>query len=155
MTDDELALLKTVLSSPEDDTPRLVYADWLDEHAGTAPCPGCGGTGFEQRECKVCGARPDSEGCIDHGRGCYVLDSDGGGSESAEQCPHCADGRVPDSRRERAEFIRVGCWLARWPGSNDSDVAKHMRLSKRAVELLEKYGKVWANRLPDGEHVIE
>jgi uncharacterized protein (TIGR02996 family) len=29
---DELALLAAVLASPGDDTPRLVYADWLDEH---------------------------------------------------------------------------------------------------------------------------
>jgi uncharacterized protein (TIGR02996 family) len=32
VTDDELALLAAVLASPGDDTPRLVYADWLDEH---------------------------------------------------------------------------------------------------------------------------
>jgi uncharacterized protein (TIGR02996 family) len=32
MTLDELALLAAVLASPGDDTPRLVYADWLDEH---------------------------------------------------------------------------------------------------------------------------
>lgn len=25
-------LLATVLDRPEDDTPRLVYADWLEEH---------------------------------------------------------------------------------------------------------------------------
>jgi uncharacterized protein (TIGR02996 family) len=29
---DELALLKAVASAPDDDLPRLVYADWLDEH---------------------------------------------------------------------------------------------------------------------------
>lgn len=31
--------------------------------------------------CKVCGARPDEDGWIEHGRGCYVLSADGGGSE--------------------------------------------------------------------------
>ena len=31
-TGDELALLKAVASAPDDDLPRLVYADWLDEH---------------------------------------------------------------------------------------------------------------------------
>jgi uncharacterized protein (TIGR02996 family) len=30
------ALLKSVLASPEDDLPRLVYADWLDEHGDPA-----------------------------------------------------------------------------------------------------------------------
>jgi uncharacterized protein (TIGR02996 family) len=29
---DELALLKAVASAPDDDLPRLVYADWLEEH---------------------------------------------------------------------------------------------------------------------------
>jgi uncharacterized protein (TIGR02996 family) len=29
---DRLALLRAVAADPDDDTPRLVYADWLDEH---------------------------------------------------------------------------------------------------------------------------
>jgi uncharacterized protein (TIGR02996 family) len=33
MSSDELALLWSVCGSPDDDTPRLVYADWLEEHA--------------------------------------------------------------------------------------------------------------------------
>ncbi|AMV29301.1 Leucine Rich repeats (2 copies) [Gemmata sp. SH-PL17] len=32
MTDDESALLGAIAANPDDDTPRLVYADWLDEH---------------------------------------------------------------------------------------------------------------------------
>jgi len=32
MSDDERALLQAVLDSPQDDLPRLVYADWLDEN---------------------------------------------------------------------------------------------------------------------------
>lgn len=31
------ALLKAVAAAPNDDTPRLVYADWLDEHAPDLP----------------------------------------------------------------------------------------------------------------------
>lgn len=31
LSDDELALLRAVCDRPEDDTPRLVYADWLDD----------------------------------------------------------------------------------------------------------------------------
>src|SRR5437764_311627 len=30
--DDRLALVAAAVASPEDDTPRLVLADWLDEH---------------------------------------------------------------------------------------------------------------------------
>jgi uncharacterized protein (TIGR02996 family) len=32
---EEHALIRAVCSYPEDDTPRLVYADWLDEHGQT------------------------------------------------------------------------------------------------------------------------
>lgn len=28
----ELGLLRAILENPEDDTPRLMYADWLDEN---------------------------------------------------------------------------------------------------------------------------
>ncbi len=34
---DELALLAAILAEPDDDTPRLVYADWLDDHADSLP----------------------------------------------------------------------------------------------------------------------
>jgi len=34
-TGDELALLKAIASAPDDDLPRLVFADWLDEHGRT------------------------------------------------------------------------------------------------------------------------
>ena len=30
------ALLDDVVANPDDDTPRLVIADWLQEHAGAA-----------------------------------------------------------------------------------------------------------------------
>jgi uncharacterized protein (TIGR02996 family) len=38
---DESALLAAVLAAPADDLPRLVYADWLEEHAGTVKCRAC------------------------------------------------------------------------------------------------------------------
>ena len=31
MSPDELALMKAIYAAPDDDMPRLVYADWLDE----------------------------------------------------------------------------------------------------------------------------
>ncbi len=34
---DEAALLAAIRDNPDEDTPRLVYADWLDEHATTDP----------------------------------------------------------------------------------------------------------------------
>jgi uncharacterized protein (TIGR02996 family) len=32
MTADERALVQAIITAPDDDLPRLVYADWLDEH---------------------------------------------------------------------------------------------------------------------------
>lgn len=42
---------------------------------------------YEEREryaCKVCGNVPDENGCIEHGRGCYVVSEDGGGCSWVE-----------------------------------------------------------------------
>src|SRR5881275_1349595 len=33
---DEIAFLRTILEDPDADGPRLVYADWLEEHGETA-----------------------------------------------------------------------------------------------------------------------
>lgn len=32
-------------------------------------------------DCKVCGNWPDEEGMLQHGKGCYMLEEDGGGEE--------------------------------------------------------------------------
>jgi len=32
MTDVESAFIESIRAAPEDDIPRLVFADWLDEH---------------------------------------------------------------------------------------------------------------------------
>jgi uncharacterized protein (TIGR02996 family) len=37
--DQEAALLAAIAAHPEEDTPRLAYADWLDEHSGGLPEP--------------------------------------------------------------------------------------------------------------------
>jgi len=71
------------------------WCDELDNRAGHDPhalvvddtrysCPDCDGEGvpYSEREpfaCKVCGNVPDGTGQIEHGRGCFVVDSDGGG----------------------------------------------------------------------------
>jgi uncharacterized protein (TIGR02996 family) len=38
MTDHD-ALLRAIIDNPEEDTPRLAFADWLDEHADAFPTP--------------------------------------------------------------------------------------------------------------------
>src|SRR5262245_55597845 len=34
---DERALLAAICAHPDEDTPRLMYADWLDDYAGSMP----------------------------------------------------------------------------------------------------------------------
>ncbi len=46
---DRNAFLGAIIDNPADDLPRLVYADWLDENAGTVTCERCAGTGNAER----------------------------------------------------------------------------------------------------------
>jgi hypothetical protein len=60
-------------------------------------------------ECDVCGNQPDEEGMLRHGRGCYVVESDGGGSTYCEpQFDHVIIGGESGhgARTCRIEWIR-------------------------------------------------
>lgn len=73
----------------EDSLPRLLYADWLDEHAESAECPVCSGLGIDAMS-----ALPVPK---------------------THECPRCRGaGRVCEGA-ERAAFIRTQCELARLP----------------------------------------
>jgi uncharacterized protein (TIGR02996 family) len=81
MSDDESAFIDAIREAPEDDAPRLVYADWLDEHAGTVPCDQC-----------------------DRG------DTQGSSKQWMSSCAKCGHtGWVSNGSTERAEFIRRAC----------------------------------------------
>jgi uncharacterized protein (TIGR02996 family) len=96
MTDTETALLAAIAAHPEEDTPRLMLADWLDENVGHSTCPACKGLCGQMRKRYTKGA--------------------GGAAEYWENCPTCSgsgSGTVPDDRADRAELIRVQVELAR------------------------------------------
>jgi uncharacterized protein (TIGR02996 family) len=86
---DEAALLAAIVAHPDEDTPRLAYADWLDEHAAT------------------------------------------------------------ESRRARAEFIRLQCEAARnaSPYRSDHGAAPKTELALRIEALEKEYGKTWRAEL--------
>lgn len=90
MTDPHLPFVRAICARPDDDLPRLVYADWLDENAGVVPCPSCVAilqpTSGGLWPCRVCGAKEWSE-----------------------------HGTVPGPDAERAEFIRLQCEVATIP----------------------------------------
>lgn len=85
---------KAIRDRPDDDLPRLVLADWLEERGGAeAECGRCMGSGVIPRE-----TRRDLVHTI---------------AKMIADCPHCTDGRVSDGAAARAEFIRVQCELDR------------------------------------------
>lgn len=47
MTTDNFELYAAIIRHPKEDTPRLMYADWLDENAREVPCGACGGSGCQ------------------------------------------------------------------------------------------------------------
>jgi uncharacterized protein (TIGR02996 family) len=96
-TSDGDNLLRAILDAPEDDAPRLVYADWLDEHAGPVACDYCGG----RDQC------PKGDGTFDE----------------HWHCPRC-DGKS-NGYAERAEFIRVQCRLAQRPWTSKDMIRGH------------------------------
>jgi uncharacterized protein (TIGR02996 family) len=82
----------TILDRPDDDFPRLAYADALEGQAGTVTCQRCGGDGQSH------------------------LASRSGGSLGWGDCPTCnGSGEVSNGFAERAEFVRVQVELARMP----------------------------------------
>lgn len=91
ITTTEAALLRAIAAHPDEDTPRLMYADWLDENAGE--CPQCDGTGWER-----------------------VADS--AGDMDDQPCRKCGGAGV-DFRRERAEFIRLQIWISQQQHRHD------------------------------------
>ena len=95
------ALLAAIHASPDDDTPRLVLADRLDElDAGPeVVCPNCGGYGQTPKE---------------KGKGGYTSQG------VMYRCLACSGtGSVPDtSHRDRAEFVRVQCEWSSWERPN-------------------------------------
>lgn len=56
MCDDEKALRRNIIANPDDNLPRLVFADWLEERGRKVPCPVCLGCGTvsDGCECFLC-----------------------------------------------------------------------------------------------------
>jgi uncharacterized protein (TIGR02996 family) len=60
---DERALLAAICAHPDEDTPRLAYADWLDEFAGSQPVKKCESVRARAElirvQCELTGMPPD------------------------------------------------------------------------------------------------
>lgn len=118
MTDDH-ALMAAILTTPGDDLPRLVYADWLEEHAGASECAACLGSGSHALNPYELASR---FGTYNAGK---IID--------AARCGVChGSGRVPNHFAARAEFIRVQCEHGLPISRDNFPFPKH----RRDIELL-------------------
>jgi hypothetical protein len=101
----ESALIEACRLHPEEDTPRLMYADWLDENAGLVACGDCAGRGFVKKYLDVIGADK------------FVVPDDFGYEGvplKKVACPHCSGScTVTDDKAAKAELIRVQVALAK------------------------------------------
>jgi uncharacterized protein (TIGR02996 family) len=96
---------RAILAEPGDDVHRLVYADWLDEHAGGVPCPQCWNRFFGGR-CDAC----DGSGRVPDGRAARA-------EFVRVQCelagPHPVEVRTWHLRRRERELLaaHAGAWF--------------------------------------------
>jgi uncharacterized protein (TIGR02996 family) len=117
---DEVMLLRSIIDNPNEDTPRLMFADWLEEHSSNAICYTCEGYKYEATY------GPARRTCI----GCdspLIERTDTGnqrGGHNPTWCPKCWASHLPEhdgykvcttcsgtgyirgERARRAEFIR-------------------------------------------------
>jgi uncharacterized protein (TIGR02996 family) len=138
MTDGE-RLLRAIRERPEEDTPRLAYADWLDENAGEKDCESCVG------KCghivpRLATHRTPANAMR---RGDFLADKSRTYSAHWEKCSACTGtGRVSSGNAARAEFVRVQVELAASFGLNERRRDELARLER---ELLERHGHDWCS----------
>lgn len=137
MTDHD-ALIAAIVASPEEDTPRLMYADWLEENAESklVACPKCRGKRRVQRG--YCDA--------------FMYGCDEFGDDNCEHknelvtCYACdGTGTLPDSpRADRAAIIRVQCELAKVDAKATAHSEPWASLRKREHDLCTKHWDAWS-----------
>ena len=122
---DEAAFLAAVRAAPDDDLPRLVYADWLDEHGEADRAE------FIRVQCELAGLACEVPGYCSDGFGkcgsCYRLDDlrRHAGVLYGEHGDawHPADGMEWTWRRGFVEVVR--CTADRWVRHADAVLARH------------------------------
>lgn len=141
-TTDSLALLRTICDQPDEDTPRLMYADWLDALPPVrVTCPNCKGFGHFNKD------NDDWNSCQEQWQKYPSL-----------TVPHCNNsGTIIDTANaDRAEFIRVQCELTSFVEPIVCDEAvdrvsfsptypfdKWEHLFAREAALLKQYETAW------------
>lgn len=143
---DEQAFLAKIIAAPDDDVPRLVYADWLDGQASSSPCAACGGSGHPRptvADMPPVRERVTADGRIERDQEWPAFDY------RIPRCKACSGtGSIPDQLAARAEFIRVQCRTATCKmcdgtGRNVMSPCPCSLLNVRARDLLDAHGHDW------------
>lgn len=138
---DAKAFLRVICEYPDDDLPRLVFADWLDEHAGSVPCEKCNGAGSISDRERF--AKPVVVGkrwwwSFSHGND-VTYDQ----ANRRMVCNPCrGTGIVPDGRAAWAEFIRRQCEIDRLLVTTPKNQLPR-EMTDRESWLMENHAKEW------------
>lgn len=145
------ALLADILTHPDDDTPRLAYADRLDELGEPEPCAECMGGRWQHYRCCRCGVVFRA---VHKYSDCGSVGCEGERVEPAP-CHACRDAGSVNGKAERAEFVRVQVARAAWRFERPHTVCHHepecdnccrcgwCLLRRREAELLKAHRKKW------------
>lgn len=116
---DRDAFLAKIVAEPSNTLAKLVYADWLDENAGSVKCPVCHGT-----------PNPPF----------------GSGGKSWSGCGRCSGtGFISDDNAARAEFIRLQVELSSPTLGPDGtgDSQSRSQIEQRAWSLWQSHWPKW------------
>lgn len=146
---DGAALLRAIEAQPEEDTPRLLFADWLDENGRVrrVECPECKRKPAKCPKCKGKGRINVYKGVATYKRMMSCRSCNGTGK--GVSCSHCSGtGYVehnPDA--DRAELIRVQVELAQighWAYPDGGRLARRgAELTARSDALLARNRRDW------------
>lgn len=128
----EKAFLEAIVAEPDDDTRRLVLADWLDETAGIVeiPCPACSQYASDPvNPYGAIGYRPERDPASGWSN-CKTCNS--GGKEYVR--PGVI--RQPNHGAERAAWIRLGCELAALPACRYSLPCCDRHQAEKATDIV-------------------
>lgn len=137
------ALIAAVLANPDDDAPRLIIADYLDDHAETVdtPCPTCGPYHADT-------ANPFGVGPGYHPERSPASGRHEGGWTNCQTCRGRGTVRSSNGFAEYAEFIRIQIALACWPCECDSEERVYYEAECRCNEkfiLQRRERALWNN----------
>lgn len=133
--DENAAFLAAIYEEPNDDTPRLVYADWLEDHGHPERAE------LIRLQCRITRGEP------------YTLEDDNRAFDLAEQHRKAWTGHLPQDKAATWEFqrgfpeelqIELGVLLERWAVWSSVPAVRYLTLWNTTASLLCSFaGRSW------------